>query len=108
MIEDLIDVEVDILNPIQPLAKGMDSFGLKEKYGDRLVFHGGIDLQHAMTPQSTIEELRTEIDTRIKALAPNGGYILAPAHNLQPESPPEKVVEMYDYALKRGTYPLNI
>ncbi len=108
LIEDLIDVEVDILNPIQPLAKGMDSYELKERYGDRIAFHGGIDLQHAMTPQSTMEELRVEIDTRIKALAPNGGYILAPAHNLQPESPPEKVVEMYDYALKRGMYPINI
>ncbi|MFW9908720.1 MAG: uroporphyrinogen decarboxylase family protein [Candidatus Thorarchaeota archaeon] len=106
MIEDLIEVEVDILNPIQPLAKGMDSFLLKERYGDRLTFHGGIDLQHAMTPDSTLQEVRNEVDTRIRALAPNGGYILAPAHNLQPESPPEKVVELFDYAEKKGRYPI--
>lgn len=107
MINDLIDVEVDILNPIQPLAKGMDSFELKKKYGDRLAFHGAIDLQRAMSSVGTIEELKTEIDTRLKALAPNGGYILAPAHNIQPDSTPQKIIDMYDYAEKRGTYPIS-
>jgi len=107
MIPDLIDVDVDILNPIQPLAKGMDSAELKRKYGDRLTFHGGIDLQHAMSAKGTLEEVRAEVDTRINALAPGGGYILAPAHNIQPESTPEKILELYDYATKRGLYPLK-
>ena len=107
-IEDLIDVGVDILNPIQPLARGMDSASLKEKYGDRLTFHGGIDLQRAMAEQGTIEDVRREIDTRLSALAPGGGYILAPGHNIQPDSTPEKILEMYDYAKKKGTYPINV
>ncbi len=107
MIEDLIEVDVDILNPIQPLAKGMNSAELKRKYGDRLTFHGGIDLQHAMSAQGTLEEVRTEVDTRINELAPGGGYILAPAHNIQPESTPEKILELYDYATTRGVYPLK-
>ncbi len=107
MIEDLIEVDVDILNPIQPLAKGMDSAELKRKYGDRLTFHGGIDLQHAMSAQGTLEDVRKEVDTRIDALAHGGGYILAPAHNIQPESSPEQILELYDYATKRGVYPLK-
>jgi uroporphyrinogen decarboxylase len=107
MINDLIEVDVDILNPIQPLAKGMDSFNLKEKYGNRLTFHGGVDLQRAMSERGTSDDLRSEIDTRLKALGQNGGYILAPAHNIQPDSTPEKILEMYDYAEKRGRYPLN-
>ncbi|MHA2058549.1 MAG: uroporphyrinogen decarboxylase family protein, partial [Candidatus Thorarchaeota archaeon] len=69
LIQDLIDVGVDILNPIQPLAKGMDSAKLKRKYGDRLTFHGGIDIQHVMSVKGTIEEVRAEVDTRIDALA---------------------------------------
>lgn len=104
LIEDLIEVGVDILNPIQPLAKGMESEKLKEKYGERLTFHGGIDLQKAMAEQGTIADVRKEIDTRIEALAHGGGYIFAPAHNIQPDSTPEKILEMYDYADKRGQY----
>ncbi|MFX1544501.1 MAG: uroporphyrinogen decarboxylase family protein, partial [Promethearchaeota archaeon] len=86
---------------------GMDSVNLKEKYGDRLVFHGGVDLQRAMSERGTSEDLRNEIDIRLKALAPDGGYILAPAHNIQPDSTPEKILEMYDYAEKRGEYPIT-
>jgi uroporphyrinogen decarboxylase len=107
MINDLIEVDVDILNPIQPLAKGMESANLKENYGDRLTFHGGIDLQRAMSERGTSEDLRKEVDTRLKALGHDGGYILAPAHNIQPDSTPEKILEMYDYAEKRGRYPLR-
>jgi uroporphyrinogen decarboxylase len=103
----LIEVDVDILNPIQPLAKGMDSNELKRKYGDRLTFHGGIDLQVAMAAQGTLENVRKEIDMRLQALAPGGGYILAPAHNIQPESTPEKILELYDYATKKGVYPIK-
>jgi len=108
LINDLIEVGVDILNPIQPLAKGMDSAELKAKYGTRLSFHGAIDLQKAMAERGTMDDLKTEIDTRLKALAPGGGYILAPAHNIQPDSSPEKIVGMYDYAEKRGKYPIRI
>ena len=107
LITDLIDVGVDILNPVQPLAKGMDSAVLKKKYGDKITFHGGIDIQHVMSAKGKIEEVRTEVDTRIDALAPGGGYILASAHNLQRESTPEKILELYDYAAKKGVYPLQ-
>ncbi|MFW9770221.1 MAG: uroporphyrinogen decarboxylase family protein [Candidatus Thorarchaeota archaeon] len=107
LIQDLIDVGVDILNPIQPLAKGMESSSLKKKYGDKLAFHGGIDIQRVMAAQGSIEDVRGEVDTRIDALAHGGGYILAPAHNIQSESTPEKILELYDYASKKGIYPLK-
>ncbi|MGQ4912253.1 MAG: uroporphyrinogen decarboxylase family protein [Candidatus Thorarchaeota archaeon] len=107
LIGDLIDVGVDILNPIQPLAKGMESAVLKEKYGDRLTFHGAIDLQKAMSERGTIDDVKNEIDIRVEALAPGGGYILAPAHNIQPDSTPEKILAMYDYAVKKGSYPIH-
>lgn len=108
LIGDLIDVGVDILNPIQPLAKGMDSASLKEKYGDKLTFHGGIDLQRAMSERGTLDDIRNEVDTRLEALARGGGYILAPAHNIQPDSTPEKMLELYDYAFRTGTYPIAV
>ncbi len=107
LIGDLIDVGVDILNPIQPLAKGMESESLKKKYGRELTFHGGIDLQRAMAEHGTLNDIRQEVDTRLSALASGGGYILAPSHNIQPDSTPEKILEMYDYAIKKGTYPIS-
>jgi uroporphyrinogen decarboxylase len=60
-----------------------------------------------MSARGTIEEVREEVDTRLNALAHGGGYTLAPAHNLQAESTPEKILELYDYAAKKGVYPLK-
>lgn len=108
IIDDLIEVGVDILNPVQPLAKGMDSAALKRKYGDRISFHGGVDLQEALSIVGTVAAVRKEVDTRLRAFAPGGGYILAPAHDIQPDSMPEKVVDMYDYAFKKGRYPIRV
>jgi uroporphyrinogen decarboxylase len=108
MIDDLIEVGVDILNPLQPLARGMESALLKKKYGDRICFHGGVDLQDAMATTGTLNDVRKEVETRLSAFAPGGGYIFAPAHNLQPDSTPEKIVEMYDHAEKRGKYPISV
>ncbi|MHA1587888.1 MAG: uroporphyrinogen decarboxylase family protein [Candidatus Thorarchaeota archaeon] len=108
MINDLIEVGVDILNPLQPLARGMESALLKKKYGDRICFHGGVDLQDAMATTGTLNDVRKEVETRLSAFAPGGGYIFAPAHNLQPDSTPEKIVEMYDHAEKKGKYPISV
>ena len=81
-IPDLIDVGIDVLNPVQPLAKGMDTRTLKEKYGDKICFHGGIDTQKVL-PYSSLKEVKEEVKKRIRDLAPGGGYILAPSHNIQ-------------------------
>jgi uroporphyrinogen decarboxylase len=105
LIEDFIDIGVDILNPVQPLASGMDSFGLKERFGKRLCFHGGIDIQRAMP--GTLEDVRLEAQTRIRAFAPGGGYILAPANHIQADTAAENVIALYRYARELGRYPLS-
>ena len=96
LIPDLIDTGVDILNPLQPLAAGMDSARIKETFGDKLCFHGAIDLQKAMP--GTIDDVRAEVERRVDALWHNGGYILAPANHLQIDTPPENVRELFRYA----------
>ena len=96
LIPDLIETGVDILNPLQPLATGMDSALIKATYGDQLCFHGAIDLQKAMP--GTIDDVRHEVETRIDALYNNGGYILAPCNHLQIDTPVENVRELFRYA----------
>jgi uroporphyrinogen decarboxylase len=106
LIPDLIDAGVDILNPVQPLAAGMDSHRLKEAFGDRLCFHGGIDQQQVLafgTPADVEEEVRK----RIQALGPGGGYIIAPSNNLQPDASPENIIALFRAARKWGKYPIS-
>ncbi|MFB0563412.1 MAG: uroporphyrinogen decarboxylase family protein [Candidatus Lokiarchaeia archaeon] len=103
IIKHLIDIGVEVLNPIQPLAKGMDAESLKKTYGDRITFCGGIDDQHLL-PNGTPEEVKAEVKRVIEILGKNGGYILAPSHNLQGDVPPQNIVAMLDAALKYGKY----
>ena len=87
------------------LTRRMDSFGLKERFGKRLCFHGGIDIQRAMP--GTLEDVRLEAQTRIRAFAPGGGYILAPANHIQADTTAENVIALYRYARELGRYPLQ-
>jgi len=103
LIPDLIDIGVDALNPVQVSAKDMDSRRLKAEFGDSLTFWGGIDTHHVL-PRGTPEDVRNEVRTRIRDLAPGGGYVLASVHNVQAEVPPENVVAMFDAALEYGRY----
>ncbi len=105
LIEDIIDIGTEILNPVQPLAAGMDSAELKKRFGDRLCFHGGIDLQKAMP--GSIDDVRRECETRIRAFGKGGGYILAPANHFQNDTPAENIVFLYQYAKEFGTYPIK-
>lgn len=102
LINELIDTGVDILNPIQPLAAGMNSAELKAEFGDRVCFHGGIDIQYALP--GTLEDVRREVEERISALAKSGGYILAPTNHVQYDTPPENLIELYRYAKEYGRY----
>lgn len=105
LIEDFIDIGTEILNPVQPLAAGMDSAGLKKRFGDRLCFHGGIDLQKAMP--GSLEDVKHECQTRIKAFGKGGGYILAPANHFQNDTPAENIAYLYRYAKEFGKYPIG-
>ena len=106
LIDDLIEVGVDILNPIQPGAYNMEASLLKRKFGERICFHGGIDEQYYMS-RASIPEFIQEIERVITNLAPNGGYILAPAHNIQSDTSPEKIIKLYKTAIEFGKYPVD-
>jgi uroporphyrinogen decarboxylase len=100
LIGDFIDLGVTILNPVQPLAAGMESAALKRDFGDRLCFHGGIDLQRAMI--GSREDVRREVRERVGALGRGGGYVLSPANHLQKDTPAENVLELYRHAREMG------
>jgi uroporphyrinogen decarboxylase len=95
LVPDLIDVGVDILNPIQTSAQGMNPAALKRKFGEQLVFHGGIDVQHIL-PFATPERVREEVKRIVATLGQGGGYIFAPSHNIQADVPPQNVLAMYE------------
>ncbi len=102
LLDDLIDAGVEALNPVQVSAIP-DPVGMKAVYGDRLTFWGAIDT-HRVLPQGTTEEVREEVRLRIAQLAPGGGYVAAPVHNIQADVPPENVLAMADAVAELGRY----
>jgi uroporphyrinogen decarboxylase len=103
VIEDLIEVGVDILNPVQP--KCMDPKEIKDRFGGSLCFMGTIDEQEVL-PFGTINDLRDEIDTRLKTVGYNGGLIIGPTHNIQNDTSMEKVEFLFSYIKEKGKYPV--
>lgn len=103
LLPDLIDAGIEVLNPVQVSAKDMDTARLKAEFGDRLSFMGAIDTQWAL-PFGTIEDVKREVEHRIADLAPGGGYILCPVHNVQSDVPPENLVAMFHHAQVVGKY----
>ena len=98
IISDMVEIGTDILNPIQPLAAGMDPEELGKEFGKDLVFYGGIDEQHTLpygTPQDVMTETRHCIDT----LGMYNGYIVSPSHAFQPDTPLENLLAMYTEVL---------
>jgi uroporphyrinogen decarboxylase len=100
IIPDLIEIGVDVLNPIQPLAAGMDPEELADEFGRKLCFYGGIDEQRTL-PSGTAEDVRNEVRHRIRTLGKHGGYIVAPSHAFQPDTPLANVVAVYETVLGR-------
>ena len=101
ILPDVVQAGIDILNPIQWRCPGMEREALKRDFGDALVFHGGVDNQHTL-PFGSVEEVRREVLDNLRILGENGGYILAPCHNIQAVSPPENVVALYRTGLENG------
>jgi len=100
IIPDLVEMGVDVLNPIQPLAAGMDAEELAEEFGEKIAFYGGIDEQRTL-PNGTAEDVRREVLHRIGTLGRHGGYIVAPSHAFQPDTPLENVLAVYETVLER-------
>jgi uroporphyrinogen decarboxylase len=97
LIPSLIDMGVDFLFPVQPKAAGMDASTLKEKYGSRLGFYGGIDVQELL-PYGTEEDVRKEVRRVADIMGKGGGYILSSAHSITIDIPVKNVVAMYEEA----------
>jgi uroporphyrinogen decarboxylase len=99
LIPTLIEMGVDILNPVQTTAAGMDPARLKREFGDRLVFWGAAcDCQHTL-PFGTPEQVAQEVRESLRILGAGGGYVLASVHNIQANVPPENVIAMFDAAM---------
>jgi len=105
-IPDLIELGVEILNPVQVQAADMDTARLKRKFGKNLAFWGGIDTQQVL-PFGTPEDVKAEVRRRISDLASGGGYVLASVHNIEADVPGENVWAMYQAAHDYGRYPLR-
>ncbi len=101
ILPDLIEIGVDVLNPTQTSAAGMDPFELKREFGRDLVFWGGIDVQHLLS-RGSVQDVEREVKRHIDALAPGGGYVLSPSHMIPPGTPPQNVLTMYRTALEYG------
>lgn len=93
-IPDLIELGVDVLDPIQPTGPEMQPEGLKRDFGDRLSFHGGMDMQNLL-PHATPDQVEAEAHRYCDVLGEGGGYILGPAHLFQPDVPPENILAVY-------------
>jgi uroporphyrinogen decarboxylase len=100
----LIEIGVDIVNPVQVSARGMDTRQLKERFGRDLVFWGGgVDTQRVL-PFGTPQEVRDEVRRRIDDLAPGGGFVFAAVHNIQAFVAPENIVAAFETVLECGGY----
>jgi uroporphyrinogen decarboxylase len=103
-IPDMINCGIDILDPIQRFCPGMNIYELKRDFGDQLTFHGVVDTQKVM-PTGTPDDVKEEVLTCLDALAPGGGYICGPVHNVQGDVPAENLVAMCETVQEYGRYP---
>jgi len=103
-IPDLLDNGVDILNPVQTSAAGMDPTMLKQRFGRDLTFWGGgCDAQHIL-PFGTPEKVREQVRRNLEVFKPSGGYVFNGIHNIQADVPPENIVALFDAAYEYGPY----
>lgn len=103
ILDDIVEIGIEVINPVQVSNPQMDTKQLKKNYGKDLSFWGAIDTQHVM-PNGTVDEVRDEVKRRIDDLAPGGGYILSAVHSIQPDVPTQNIFQLYDCALDYGKY----
>jgi uroporphyrinogen decarboxylase len=108
IIDTLIDCGIDILNPVQTSAAGMEAEKLKAEFGERLTFWGGgIDTQSVL-PFGSPEEIKDQVRERIQVLSPGGGFVFATIHNIQEDVTPEKIEAMLQAVRTYGQYSLPL
>jgi len=107
LIPSFIEAGIDILNPVQWTAADMDARMLKERFGDRLVFWGGgVNCQRTL-PFGTPEEVYREVQEHVRIFGPGGGFVFNTVHNVQPKTPVENVLAMYQAFRQCRTYPME-
>jgi uroporphyrinogen decarboxylase len=98
IIPDLIEIGMDVLNPVQSLCPGMDPISLKQEFGAQIAFMGGVDTQELL-PNGSALDVRRETERLLEGMtAGGGGYILAASHTISPETPVENIFAMYEAA----------
>jgi uroporphyrinogen decarboxylase len=104
LIPDLIEIGIDIINPVQVSANQMNPKELKKQFGKDIVFWGAsVDSQHTL-PFAKQQQVSAQVRELIDIFAPGGGYVFAPIHNIQAKVPPENIVAMYETAYQYGKY----
>lgn len=103
LIPCFIDAGLDILQSLQPRATGMDLAELKREFGADLCFHGSMDIQQTI-PRGTPADIHQEVQARMQAGKPGGGFIICTAHNIQPDTPMENIVALFDAYHQYATY----
>ena len=105
IIPDLIEIGVDILNPVQVNAKAMDSAELKREFGQDIVFWGGgVDTQTAFDERCSPEDVRRDVRKRLEDFMPGGGFVFNTVHNIQGNVPPENIMAMWETLQEFGKY----
>jgi uroporphyrinogen decarboxylase len=100
VIPDLIEVGVNVLNPVQTSSKGMAASRLKQAYGPRITFHGAVE---GLEGDVSVDQVVAEVKERIDVLAPGGGYVLASCNHMI-DVAPENIIAMFETAREYGRY----
>lgn len=103
LLDDFIEIGVDVFNPVQPNVSGHDPRILKERFGDRLSFFGSID-QQKLLPEGDPEDIEAEVKDKMEVLGQEGGFMIAPAHIIQSDTPPENVEAFINAVINFGRY----
>ena len=105
ILDDLVEIELDVLNPIQP--ESMDPTYIKKRYGNNLCLWGTVSTQKTF-PYGKPKDVENETIDRIRNCAPGGGFLIAPTHNIQLDVPEENLFAFYNTVKKCGKYPINL
>jgi uroporphyrinogen decarboxylase len=104
LLPTLVKMGIEVLNPIQWRCGNWDLSALKRGFGDRICFHGGVDNQQTL-PYGTPKDVRAEVKRLIEILGcDHTGFIIAPCHNLQPNTPVENIIALYEAACEYGMF----
>jgi len=104
IIPDLIEIGIDVLNPVQVSADNMDIRKLKKEFGNDITFWGASVESQKILPYGSIQEVKEEVKKSIDVLAPGGGYVFAPIHNIQADVPPRNIMAMWEALQEYGKY----